>query len=111
MVKYVFVPCFVKFDIEKKVAMTFEDSDEFEIVHMVDRPITNYASVQSYVTEQQMKDKVQEVKSKIRINDEVYLITSGSAFHNALASKILTEEGIQFKFLVFEKRIGKYAII
>lgn len=109
--RYVLVPCFVKFDVGKEVAMTFEDDEEFEVVMLVDRMITNYASLQPVATMQEMRDKIQEVKSKLAPGDEVYLITSGSAFHNALAAKILTEEEVQFRFLVYERRIRKYAIV
>ena len=110
--RYVLVPCFVKFDVSKEVSVTFEDNEPFEIVWLVDGVITNYASVAQVIAlKEKVRERIEEVMSKLTENDEVYLVTSGSAFHNALVSRMLTEAGIPFKFLVYERRIRKYAVV
>jgi len=114
MVKYVLVPNRVKFDIVKELAVTFEDIDDsFEIINLVDDVfVKNYADiVQVLALENKMKEKIDKLKRDIRDDDEVYLIASGSAFHNGLAVQLLMENNIDFTFLVYERRIGKYAII
>ena len=114
MVKYVLIPNRVRFDIAKELAVTFEDIDDsFEIINLVDDIfVRNYADmVQVLALENKMKEKISELKKNIRDGDEVYLIASGSAFHNGLAVQLLIENGIDFTFLVYERRVGKYAVI
>lgn len=109
--RYILVPCFVKFDIEKEVAMTFDDVSEFQIIQLVTKIITDYSSLQVMAVIQEIKDNVRKLKRQLKDGDEVYMITSGSAWHNAMVSKILTEEGIPFKFLVYERRVRRYVVV
>jgi len=110
--RYVLVPCFVKFDVSKEVSVTFDDGEPFEIVWMADNVITNYASAPQIVAlKEKVNERIAELMSRLTEDDEIYLITSGSAFHNALVSRMLVEAGVPFKFLVYERRIKKYAIV
>ncbi len=114
MVKYVLVPSRVKFDIEREISRTFEDDEDvFEVVHLYDGVhIDNYANpMEIALLLNVMKEKVQEVKSKLTEEDEVYVIASGSAFHSIVAGLILKSMGLKFKVLVYEKKVAKYVAV
>ena len=111
MVKYVLVPSKVRYDIEKELSYTFQDDeDSLEIINLygdvVVRDYTNPVEVAMLIGE--FEDRITKLQDS---NAEVYLIASGSAFHTGLAVKMLMEYNVPFKFLVYEKKKGRYAVI
>ena len=109
--KYILVTCYVKYDIVRELKRTFESGD-VEVVQLSTRIITNYASsqVQEYV-EDIRKAILKLLYEKYRKGDEIYVALVGGVFHGVATVKELEKQGVPYKMLVFEKKVGKYVII
>jgi len=75
--------------------------------------------ITDYSNEQQVRQVIEEIKESIREfiaefdkdEDECYVVTTGSNLATAIVCSLLTEAGIDFKLLVYEKKIETYVIV
>jgi len=110
--KVVFVPCNIKHDIMTPLRKTL--GEKFLVVDMVgDLYILDYSAEEVIVDlKNRIKESINEVISSININDcDIYVLANGGILHVALTTTELINKGIDFKYLVYENRIGKYVEI
>lgn len=112
-IRYILVASSVEYPIANEVAKTFNDEVLCKIVRLCDTVVTNYSSSkQISAVENEMEQSFRRwLKEYREVGGEVYLLLSGSTFNVSEAVKLLERNGVEYKRLIYEKKIDKYAII
>ncbi|MEM5854175.1 MAG: hypothetical protein QW228_07460 [Candidatus Aenigmatarchaeota archaeon] len=108
--KIVLVPGLVKFTVGTELAKTFDE--ECKVIWLSNTVITNYADKkQVEFVRREIRDNFEKVKKMMKGNTEVYVILSGSNFNVSEVISMLEQEGIEYKRLIYEKKIEKYVVV
>lgn len=108
--KIVLVPGLVKFTVGTELAKTFDE--ECKVIWLSNTVITNYADKkQVEFVRREIRDNFDKVKKMMKGNTEVYVILSGSNFNVSEVISMLEQEGIEYKRLIYEKKIEKYVVV
>lgn len=111
-VRYILVPSVVEYAIMSELAKTFNDDTVCKVLKLCDTVITNYASQrQVEIVKNEIREKLKKWMDEYKDGDEVYVLLVGSNFNISETIKLLERAGIEYKRLVFERKIDKYAII
>jgi len=112
MRRWVLVPCVINKNIPAEIIKTFGDDMITKIKRLSESLITNYANErQVRLTYAEIENNVKEFISEYDEEDEVYLLLGGGILQCVFAKSVLDKHGIKYKMLVFEKKIGRYAVI
>lgn len=109
--KIVLVPGLIKFTVGTELAKTFDE--ECKVIWLSNTVITNYADKkQVEFVKREIRDNFEKVKKMMKGNNmEVYVILSGSNFNVSEVISMLEQEGIEYKRLIYEKKIEKYVVV
>lgn len=114
MVVWIFVPSVVKYNISREVVRTFGENEKTFIVEELTNIIV-YDYSNNKLISQVKKDIEERLESwfteTFKYDDEVYIVLVGGILQSVIAIRKLIELGIEFKFLVYEKKVDKYVIL
>jgi hypothetical protein len=110
--KVVLIPCSIRFDVVAPLRRTF--SGKFMVVDLVGNLFIDDYSKSDKIGELQkrIEEGIENVlKSVNGENCEFYIMANGGALHTGLVVQEMMKRQIPFRFLVYEKKVGKYVIV
>lgn len=110
--RWVLLPCVTDKPVRQELVRTFDDDAITKLVQLSTGVITNYTSgTQVKVLVYEIRKNFEEWLKEYKHGDEVYVILTGGYLHIAEVLRLLSEYGIEHRWLVYEKKVGRYAII
>jgi len=110
--KWILIPSTTEKPIMKGLARTFKEKDKVKVEVFSNDVIINYGS------NEQLKEFIETIKSKfnqwlmnINESDDIYVMLIGGVFQSVAFCKMLDVMGIDYKMLVYEKKLGRFVII
>lgn len=111
--RWVLLPCSTDKPVRQELARTFNDDAITKLVQLSEAVVTNYGS-RAQVAEliHEIRQNFEKwVEKDYEQGDEVYVILTGGYLHIAETLRLLIKHGINHKWLVYERKLGRYAII
>jgi hypothetical protein len=113
MKKIVLLPCKTKHKIIRYLNRTFGDKN-YVIFRLSDISITNYSSKETAIVADKILKKLDlfiKEYGELKVKPDIYVMLVGGIYHNVIVVKKLLEANLQYDFLIFERKVGRYVIV
>lgn len=97
-------------NVKNPLVKTF--GSDFNLITLSNRVITDYSDEkQLNALWNDIKQGVVSLHTQLKNGDEVYVLLVGGLFHNWVLIELLRQLGVEYKMLVYERKLKKYVIM